>query len=213
MRPSAPRGPSARRTGTESPRRITPPTHGGDEPQQLAGGVQADREDDAGKIGPVRGAGERRQAHPEEQAERERDDRGEDRLDALGAEQHTPAEAPAVQDRQLESLSRERECTDAGKHGERDGADLEDDEQDRHREIGDPLPHDVEERAESGDQVDRAQTGPSSVLQAREDALESIRDVRRLLERDAREVEVRVPGVLGGQLQLSAWRGPSVSSD
>ena len=146
-----------------------------------------------GKIGSVRGAGEGREAHPQEQSERERDDRGENGLDGLRGEEHAPAEAPAVQDGQFESLPGERERADAGKHGERDRADLEDDEQDRHGEIGDALPDDVQERVESRDQIDRAQAEILLCLQAREDTFDAVRDQRRFFERNADEVEIRVP--------------------
>ena len=147
---------------------------GGDEPEQLGGGVQADGEAHPREIGSVRGARERRQTHPQEQAERERDDRSEDRLDALGGEQHTPAEPPAVQDRQLEPLPGERECADAGQHGERDGADLEDHEQDRHGRGRRPAAGRCPRACRVPViRLDRAQA--LLVLQAREDALELVR--------------------------------------
>ena len=122
---------------------------GGDEPEQRGRRVQVDGEAHSWELRSVRGARERCQPHPQEQAERERDDRREDRLDALRRQQDTSAESSAVQNRELESLPGEREGTDPGQDGERDGADLEHHEQDRHGQVGDPLPDEVHERAES----------------------------------------------------------------
>ncbi len=106
-----------------------------------------------------------------------------------------------MQDRQLESLPGEREGADTGEHGERDGADLEDHEEDRHGQVGDPLPNQIDERAEPGDQGHRAEVDALLSLKAREDALEFARDLRGLFERHAGEREVDVPRVLGGQFQ------------
>ena len=81
------------------------------EAELLPGGVQADREAHPGRSGPLAVLASGGEAHPEEQSERERDDRDDDRLGRLRARSSAAAEAAAVEHGELEGLPREREGT------------------------------------------------------------------------------------------------------
>ena len=167
--------------------------------QHRRGRVQLHGEQHAGERRTVRAAGEARQAQADQEAERERDQRREHGLHALREQQRPAGEAAAVQHRQLERLSCERERGDAREHGERHGADLEHDEQDRHAQVLHPLIHDPQERVESGEDPGARQ--PGLVVQLVLDLVELRGDRLHLFERHAREVQVDVPCVLRGQPQ------------
>ena len=168
-------------------------------PERRCGRVQLHGEQHAGERRTVRPAGEARQAQADQEAERERDQRRERRLHALREQQRPAGEAAAVQHRELERLSRERECCDAREHRQRHRTDLEHDEQDRHAQVLHPLIHDPQERVESGE--DPGAREPGLVVELVLDLAELRRDRLDLVERHALEVEVDVPCVLRGQPQ------------
>ena len=119
----------------------TPPTTAATS-RATGGGVQDGWGSYPREIGSVRGAREPPPGPSPGAAERNCDDRSEDRLDALGAS-NTLRPNPRLCRTASSNPAGERKCAHTGQHGECDGADLEYNEQDRHGQIGDPLPNDV----------------------------------------------------------------------
>ena len=107
-----------------------------------------------------------------------------------------------MQHRELERLSGEGERADAGEHGERHRADLEDDEQDRDAEVLDALIHQPHQRVETRQHPGAGEAG--LVVQRVFDLLELSGDRAHLVEGDVREIEVEVPRELRRQPERAA---------
>ena len=123
-------------------------------------------------------------------------------LHALRGEQLGRGEPAAAQHGELERLSRQHQRADAGEDRERDGADLEHDEEDRDAQVLHALLHERDQRVEPGAHLELGELGRRAELVG--DPFDLLRDPLGPDERDADQVEVDVPHVLARQPRARA---------